>query len=402
MLESRSERLLLDYGLKVETGELPAPPKALDAVLLAHQHLDHGGSAPVLYRRFARRPPALFATAAVLEQANLLWRDSIKVARLRGRAEIFGMPDVERLLRYASRVTFGQRFEIGRAAIDVHDAGHVPGSAMFVLEIERRRVLYTSDFNTLPTRLLHGARIQELRDIDVLIMESTYSNREHPPRKQTERKLLELVDETIANEGIAIIPVFAVGRAAEVLMVLNLAKPRYPVYLDGMAREATDIALHYPELLRDHAALKAALDRTTALYTDDERKAALKSPCVIITTGGCLSGGPAVMYIRHLYTRPECSLIFSGFQVPRTPGRYLLDTGRFVAEGMDLAVKMRIEYLDFSAHAGRSQLLDFVKALRPETVLCMHGDYCEQFATELKSRFGVEAMAPRNGDVIKI
>jgi Cft2 family RNA processing exonuclease len=93
--------------------------------------------------------------------------------------------------------------------------------------------------------------------------------------------------------------------------------------------------------------------------------------------------------------------VFTGFQIPRTAGRYLLDTGRYVADEVDLAVKMAIHSLDFSAHSGRTQLLEFVNKIRPKNVICMHGDYCERFATELKGRFGIETVAPKTGDVLK-
>ncbi len=398
LLQTRQGRLLLDYGLKVETGETPVPTAA-DAAVICHPHLDHIGSLPALFRKGSMD---VYATAATIDQGRLLLKDSIKIARLKGRPEIFSFRELDLMAKQENRITYGQRLEIGPFGLDVHDAGHIPGSIMALVEAEGKRILYTSDFNTLPTRLLNGAQVSGLKDIDVLMMENTYSNRDHPPRNETEKKLIETVQNTISNGGIALIPVFAVGRAAEILMVLHSAKPDYPIYIDGMAREATDIILHYPELLRDPTALKRAMDKVIPLYSDDERRDAIKKPCAIVTTGGCLDGGPGVMYMRHLYGRPECGLLFTGFQIPRTAGRYLLDTGRFVMEDVDLAVKMNIQTFDFSAHAGRTQLLDFVKNIRPKQVVCMHGDYCDRFATELKSRFGIDAIAPHIGDEIKL
>lgn len=398
VLLDAKKKLLLDYGLKVETGETPMPAAA-DALIACHPHLDHVGSIPVLFRKTAL---PVYATAATIDQSRLLLKDSVKVARLKGRPEIFGPQELERMAQNENRITYGQRLEIGPFDVDIVDAGHIPGSVMAVVEVDGKRILYTSDFNTLPTRLLNGAQVKGLKDIDVLITESTYASRDHEPRADVERKLVELVHDTIGNDGIAIIPVFAVGRAAEILMVLHSAKPGYPVYIDGMARDASEIILHYPELLRDPKALQAAMDKVVPLHSEDERAHALKSPCAIITTGGCLDGGPAVGYIRRLYSRPECSLIFTGFQIPRTAGRYLLDTGRFVMEDVDLAIKMGVHSLDFSAHSGRTQLLDFVKKIRPGTVICMHGDYCERFATEIHGRFGIPASAPKNGDRVNI
>jgi len=399
LLDTRNEKILMDYGLKVETGETPMPVREADVILLAHPHLDHSGSIPVLFRKFSA---PIYSTAATFDQTHLLWKDSIKVARLKGRPQIFDDSNTENAKRNEVRITYGQQFETASAVVDVHDAGHVTGSAMFIVEVEGKRILYTSDFNTIQTRLLNGARVDQLKDIDILIMETTYGSRDHPPRDETEKKLAEIVQNTIANNGIALIPVFAIGRAAEILMVLNAFKSNFPIYLDGMAREATDIATHYPELVRDHRALREAFERAVPLYTDDERRDAIKKPCAIVTTGGALEGGPAAMYMRHLYGRPECSLVFTGFQIPRTAGRYLLDTGRYVADEVDLAVKMAIHSLDFSAHSGRSQLLEFVNKIRPKNVICMQGEYCERFATELKGRFGIEAVAPKTGDVLEV
>ena len=284
----------------------------------------------------------------------------------------------------------------------MHDAGHVPGSCLFVVHIGGKRILYTSDFGMQDTRLLKGAKIKDLKNIDVAIMECTYSSKNHPERKDTEKKLYDLINETILNEGIALVPVFAVGRAAEVLMVLNHFKPKFKIYLDGMAKAATEIALKHPEFLRDKKALKDALENVTMIRTPEDRKKALKEPCAIVTTGGCIDGGPAVHYIKHMWDKSENSLIFTGFQIPQTAGRYLLDTGRFVNDEMDLKLKMAVHQLDFSAHAGRDDLFDFIKEVRPKRVVAIHGENCQRFATEVRGRFAIDAEAPKIGDEIEI
>jgi putative mRNA 3-end processing factor len=269
-----------------------------------------------------------------------------------------------------------------------------------LLEMNGKRILYVSDFNTDPTRLLNGAKI-DAKDIDILIMESTYSNRDHPPRKETEKDFFNAVKSTIANEGVAVIPSFAVGRAAELLMVLNSFKVDFPIYLDGMAKTATEISLKYPEFLRDAKALKKAFNNVTLIRSDDERKKIIKRPCAILTSSGMLEGGPSVRYVKSLYNNTESSIIFTGFLIPRTAGRYLIDTVRFVTEGFDLKIKMNIYRMDFSAHAGRTDLFDFVNKIKPEKVMCIHGDNCERFATELRGR-GFDAIAPNIGDVINV
>ena len=113
-----------------------------------------------------------------------------------------------------------------------------------------------------------------------------------------------------------------------------------------------------------------------------------------------IEGGPSVRYIKYLYDDPSSSVIFSGFLLPNTAGRILADTGRFVTEGFDLKIKMSIHRLDFSAHAGHKELVDFVEKTNPQKVICIHGDNCEWFAKELKEK-GFDAVAPKNGDILE-
>jgi len=397
VLVEGKENILFDYGLKVETNEDPRPADKVDNIILGHGHLDHCGSIPILYHK--KKIP-LFSTISTFDQAHLLLKDSLKIARIKELVKKFAQSDIEKMKKNEARVTYGQRIEGENFSMDVFDAGHIPGSIAPLIEMNGKRILYVSDFNVNPTRLLNGAKI-DAKDIDVLILESTYSNRNHTDRKETEKKLFDAIQGTIANGGIALLPCFAVGRAAEILMILDSFKADFPIYLDGMAKEATEIALAYPEFIKDPKALRKALDNVKPIYSNDERKKITNEPCVIVTSSGMLEGGPSVMYVKYLYNNEESSIIFTGFILPRTAGRYLVDTGRFVTEGFDLKIKMGIHALDFSAHSGRDDLFDFVKKMNPKKVVCLHGDNCERFATELRGR-GFDATAPKNGETIEI
>lgn len=392
------EKILMDYGLKVESGEIPEKvPFNIDGILLSHPHLDHSGMIPNMYHnQFCQT----FSTISSFDQSHLLLKDSMKIAKLKNFPQRFSLRDIEKMQRHEARITFGQQFEIGNTLIDVLDSGHIPGGCGFLLD-SGKRIFYTSDFKSSPTRLLNAARF-DVKDIDVLITESTYAFREHPPRKELEDKLHEIIRETINNDGIALLPCFAVGRSAEILMLLDEFRKEFPIFLDGMAREATEIALRYPEFLRDHKALKKALEDVVPLYTAEDRNMALKRPCAIVSTAGLLEGGPAVWFLKKLYDKPNCSLVFTGFQIPNTAGRMVLDTGRYRNEGLDLKIKMNVKYLEFSAHADRPELLELVKNTNPKKVICMHGDKCEEFAQEIRKDFGVDALAPKNGDVVEL
>ncbi len=396
LIESK-ENVLFDYGMEVETGRLPRPVNKLDFIVLSHAHLDHSGYCPVLYRKF--KVP-IYSTIETFELSHLLLRDSMKIAKFKGLPKHFGKDELSKMKKHEARITYGQRIDGEMFSLDIFDAGHIPGSTVPLLEIENKRILYVCDFNVNKTRLLNGARI-DVKNIDILILESTYAKKEHPPREETEKKFFEAVQGTILNEGIAVIPCFAVGRSAEVLMILNSFNPDFPIYLDGMSKTATEITLKYPEFLRDANALRKALENATEIWDAKEREKIIKEPCAIVSSSGMLEGGPSVSYVKYLYNHPESSIIFTGFLIPRTAGRKLVESGRFITEGFDLKIKMNVHQFDLSAHSGRSDLFNFVNKVNPKKILCLHGDHCEDFANELKEK-GFDAIAPRNGDVIDI
>jgi putative mRNA 3-end processing factor len=389
---SNETRILLDYGVKVESYELPRKARNVNALLLSHAHLDHCGFVPTLSCE-------MYETAATLEQAHLLLEDSIKVLKERGLPLKFTLKDIKKMKEVI--VTYGQRFEIENVEVEVFDAGHIPGSSGFLLEYRGKKIFYTGDFKLKETRLLNGAHFDVEEHVDVLIMEATYAYQEHPPRKIVEEKLVRIIKETIERDGNVVIPVFAVGRAAEILLVLYEHNVKYPIYLDGMAKKAVEITLRYPELLKDHSALKRAMDRVIPIYTLQDRKLALKNPSIIVTTSGMLNGGPVVYFLKRLKNDERSSLVFTGFQVPGTPGREVLDKKVFDNGKERFEIKMDVHFLDFSAHAGREELLKLVKDLNPEKIVVVHSDYAEEFAYELREK-GYRAIAPENGDVIEI
>jgi len=397
LLETKRENILLEYGLEIETGRIPRPAGKVDSVLLTHAHLDHVGSCPVLFKR--SKPP-IYSTSATFEQGHLILRDNMKVSKLRGMPQNYNKRDLGKMMSKEVRITYGQKFETKNSEVEVFDAGHIPGSCSFLINVDRKSILYTGDFNTNKTRLLNEAKIKA-KNVDLLITESTYAAKEHPDRKKSEKQFLEIIESTLANDGIVLIPSFAIGRSAEVILTLDSFKRKFPVYLDGMAITATQIALKYPEFLRNYKKLRNALKKITFLRENQERRKALREPGVIVTTSGMMEGGPIIQYMKYLYNNPQSSIVFVGFLIPRTAGRYLLDTGRFVNEDIDLKVKMNIHSLDFSAHLGRSDLFNFIQKTNPEKIICLHGDHCQRFAMELRGR-GFDAIAPTNGDSIDI
>jgi len=392
LVDTGTEKLVMDYGTRVKE----VPPKfpipidgKVDAVLLSHAHLDHSGAVPILTNKNGCRVYALNCTKELTE---LLLLDSVKISREEGVELPFTRHDVEHCIKSFAPTDYRKPFKIGKAEVTYFDAGHIPGAAMVHLNLGNKKILYTGDYNSIETRLTKKME-QDIPEVDVLITESTYSDREHHDRKKEEAELVQMVEETISNEGVALISGFAIGRVQEVLLVLDKYGIDYPVYIDGMAKKATTIINKHPKLMTSRKSLDKALEKAKYISKDRFRGKIIKQPCAIITTSGMLNGGPVVWYLKRLFDRDDCSLILTGYQMEDTPGKVLLETGKFIQKDLNLDVRMRVKRVDLSAHVGRSGLFDFVKKVNPEKVFCVHGDHTEEFASELRER-GFDATAP--------
>jgi putative mRNA 3-end processing factor len=237
-----------------------------------------------------------------------------------------------------------------------------------------------------------------------LITESTYSDREHPDRSGEERNMIEAIEETIANNGVALVSCFAISRTQEILLILDEYEVEGNIYLDGMGKKATRIIDAHPGLQREYNQLKRVLDRLNVKFITNPsmRKKAIKNPSIIVTTSGMLTGGPVAYYIEKLYDREDCTLSLTGFQVPGTEGALLLKTGRYIHGDLDLKMKMSVRKFSFSSHASRTELLKFARKLNPEKIFCVHGDNTIRFARELKAEHGFDAVSPKDDRIFLI
>ncbi len=382
--------LIFDHGmLPDDPPQYPMRAPLVDMGFLSHSHLDHCGMIPSLLRQ---NDIPILATHPTVEVSELLLYDSLKIADIEGYPKHYEKIDIKNTKAAFDLVGYNSKRDIGGMEIEVHSAGHIPGSGMFELKGEET-TLFTGDINTKNTRLLWGTHPVEC---DNLIMESTYSGENHDDRKETEKKFLDKIDETLDAGGQVIVPVFAVGRTQEILMVLD--DGNYDVWYDGMGRTVSRIYLNHEGFLRSPKALQRAMENANEVRSPSTRKQA-KNAEVIVTTSGMVEGGPVLEYLRDIRKDPNSSILLTGYQVEGTNGDRLLENGMIRDKGATLPVSCDVEKYDFSAHAGHDELVEFAKGCDPENIVLCHGERREELAEDL-SEFDV--YTPEEGQELEI
>ncbi|MBM4249799.1 MAG: MBL fold metallo-hydrolase [Euryarchaeota archaeon] len=403
----------------------------LRALLLTHAHIDHSGRVPLLVRSL---PSAdVFATAATADLCDLMLRDSAHLMEeeaLHGRHHpeqgrwlppLYGEEDVAAALRRFRTVQYGESLDIAGLSVRFRDAGHILGSAMLEIDTGLGTLVMSGDLGRPGAPILRDPH--RPAGADWLVLESTYGDREHPGREDRGRALLDIVRETVRRGGNVVLPAFAVGRTQEILFELNRFAERgelgrVPVFVDSpMAISAKEIYGRHPEcydaetralLARgddplDFSGMKLARSKQESKKIND-----LREPHIIISASGMCSGGRVVHHLAQNIGREDSTILFVGFQAGGTTGRRLRDGGKRIRLfGKEFDVRARIEALDsFSAHAGRSELLDWLGGFRrfPGTVVLNHGEpsASESLAREIRHRFGADVRVAAPGSRVEL
>jgi len=396
-VSSEGTTILLDYGVLMTDRKPEFPekvvPGTINAVFLSHAHLDHSGGLPLLYLRGG---PPVYTTTLTARISELLIEDMLNISRYYIPYEEL---ELKEMLDKVNPVTFNQKVHVRDLELETLNAGHIPGSLMAKVRTKAGNVLFTGDFNTTDTRLLEGAR-PDVSDVDALIMESTYASTDHPERNALEREFVAKVKEVVEGGGTALVPAFAVGRSQEIISVLRAQNYEGPIYLDGMAREATKIMAGFPKYIKNYDEFRKVAKSVKIVKGIREREKVLKNPGVVVSPAGMLRGGAVMYYLENIVKDHKNGIFLVSFQIPGTPGRVLLDTGKIPLNGKLVDVGDMTHFFDFSAHSGRKELIDFVKMLNGGAkVILIHGEPSTTLAfRDTLLDMGIDAVAANNGD----
>lgn len=409
---------------------LPVPVDQIDAVVLSHAHIDHSGRLPYLTRRGYAK--TIFATAATRDLCAVMLADSAHIQENdakhlakhnKGFVEpLYTMRDATRVQDLMIGVPYNKTFDVVSGVRCTYvDAGHILGSASVLLDVTEggstKRLVFSGDIGRPGLAIIRDPVAPT--GADIVIMESTYGNRDHETVGDARAKLAAVVRDTAARGGRVLIPSFAVGRAQELLYNLNGlsqegAIPAIPIYVDSpLATDTTTVFEMHPEVY-DHS--EALVERSKNLFhfpqvhftrSVDESKAlnTAQGPMIIIAASGMVEAGRILHHLQHGAGDPKNTILFVGYQAEGTLGRRIEDTPPTIRiYGDDIALRAQVSVIDgYSAHADRTELatwLDKVKATSPNLgpVFLVHGEAEAQdaFKTALVAKgYTTECPEPR-------
>ncbi len=427
LLKTPQSNVMLDCGISVSSTQNPFPHlespefqiQALDAVIVSHAHLDHIGLVPFLYEHGYRGP--IYCTKPTRDLGALLHIDYLNICKRENSKPPFTMKGVEEMIKHCVSPEYGEVTDITPdMRLTLENSGHLLGSSLTHIHIGDGlyNLLYTGDMKYDRSRLFDPASTNFAR-VEGLIIESTYGSEVVKTREEAESMLVESVKRTLERNGRALIPSFAVGRAQEVIAILADTDINVPIYLDGMLWDATAIHTAYPEFMSKamqtkilHKGKNPFIDpRLKGIGSQKERKEVLDNPkpCVVLSTSGMLTAGPALEYLMEFARDPKNSLIFVGYQGEGTLGRRIQKGWKHVQfdNGVSTDLKLEIATVEgLGGHSDQKELLSFVEHLpaKPRKIIINHGESSKSvdLAKTLHKTFRTETVAPRILETLRL
>lgn len=437
MIHTQDSKIIVDCGVDVSSDNNGTPylhlPEVLpidkiDAVVVTHAHLDHSGLVPLLFKYGFNGP--VYCTPPTRDMSTLLQMDYLKVAAADAKKIPYSAENIRDMIKYCITINYGDTTDITPdIRLTFHNAGHILGSSIAHFHIGEGlyNIAFSGDIKYEKTWLFNPA-VNRFPRLESIYIESTYGAKDdfQPSRREATQNLSEILKTCLRKKGKVLIPVFAVGRSQEVMIVLedlmrNKLIPKAPVYLDGMIWEATAIHTAYPEYLNSKLRAQTFQKGENPLLSDifvrvedqEMRQRILgdPDPCIVLATSGMMSGGPVMEYFKAWADEKKNMIIFVGYQAEGSFGRRIqrgwkeisLSNGGNVA---NIKVNMKVETVDgFSGHSDRRQLLNYINNMspRPEKIIFLHGEEskCLDLSSTVHKRYNLNTVVPMNLETIR-
>ncbi|MBA4388422.1 MAG: MBL fold metallo-hydrolase [Verrucomicrobia bacterium] len=447
LIEINGEKILLDCGIyqgsRKEAFErnrnIPFDAKSVSKVILSHAHMDHSGNLPSLVKRGF--DGEIIATPATCDLCDIMLRDSAHIQekdveivnrkRMQDRRNLFEplyvTADVERTLRYFRSEPYGKAFPVAEGAVATfHEAGHLLGSAITAIDIDigggrNKRLLFTGDLGRNNMPILRDPVV--VKDVNLLITESTYGNRVHPPMADVKGRLKAFIDDIYRQKAKLIIPSFAVGRTQEIVYMLHEIYeqgriPVVPVFVDSpLSSKATEIFANHREcydaeltrvIMEGDKPFQFKSLRYITETNDSKKLNNMQGPAIIISSSGMCEAGRILHHLRNSIWDPRNIILFVGYQAENTLGRKIVDHQSPIRiYGEDIDVNARVHTINaLSAHADRQELLDYFCAMGPEVekAFVVHGEVvqAEALAEGIRELGARDVVVPEMGQSFEL
>ena len=439
LVQFGEQRLLLDCGMFQgfkqlrERNWMPlgAPAMQLDAVLLSHAHLDHSGYLPALKRQGFKGP--IFGTAATRDLCEVLLTDGAhlqeedarranrdKTSRHAKALPLYTVREVEATMKAFRAVPRDGKLQLGSTAVRFTPGGHLLGASSIHVSNGGRSLLFSGDIGRVNDLLLPTPQVPPAAD--VVLIESTYGNRQHPP-EDVQARLAQILRSTLKRGGSVLLPSFAVGRAQALLLVLQRLRNAgelpldVPIWLDSpMAQQATELTVKHAKLLR--VPLREVQGLTDRVHFVTKQAQSLKlaaqlaqpraRPGIVISASGMATGGRVLNYIETLAPQSRHAIVFPGFQVGGSRGARMVAGEREIKlHGRFVPVSAEVLHLDgFSGHADAEGLLQWLRALprAPEQVFVVHGEpaAADALRSRIQDELGLRVRVPQHGETVTL
>ncbi len=429
LLEAEGKKILVDCGLTqgmkladdINWDPFPYDPKTIDMLFISHAHVDHIGRIPKIINDGFRGK--IYSTKPTKSLASPMLEDTMGILSKNtefGLDKIYTEENIRLALAnwlsydYHEKIKITDNFEVS-----FRDAGHILGSAMFEFILNGKKILFTGDLGNSPSPLLPDT--EKVTDVDYLIMESVYGDRNHESREDRRKFLEETIEDNYKRKGTLIIPTFSLERSQELLFELNTLVegnriPVMPVFLDSpLAIHLTEVFKQYKDYFNKTA--QKALSKDKYLFDFPGLHSTLRSeeskvigtvpnPKIIIAGSGMSSGGRVVHHERHYLPDPNNTLLLTGYQSVGTPGRLIQEGAKTVhITGEDVPVRAHVVTISgYSGHKDSDHLLSFVEDMEDtvkKVFVVMGEPKSSMFLVQkLKDNLGIEAYAPEYGDSV--